>query len=404
MTCYDLRFPEHARALVDAGAEAIVIPAAWVAGDLKLDHWRTLLSARAIENTVYVVAAAQGGDRYTGHSLVVDPWGSIVGEADLAPEIIRATLEPEVVARAREVNPSLANRRIRTQLMSRAPKGGRRRLDASVPPEYDLPTREPRLDSPRAARFVMVLVFLGWVAGTAGSATSIAAVDTPASIERPSAALLMVVFAIGLTHRGGGHMRIWLPMTAALGVAAVTVETNVLLTSAAAVTAVLSSVWAVMVTRPVTTAIGAIREFALALLVALSGTIGVAAWNAPVDYQRFNLIVLTASLALAITLVWNLGAGLHGLGRQNLAILLGVAGLVMLVIAYSSFVRTHGSQSLVQGFSDTRDLDPPYVPRRPAAHRGVDRLPGAHRRRLAALQAARGLVDPGVRGASARRC
>lgn len=115
MTCYDLRFPEHARALVDAGAEAIVIPAAWVAGDLKLDHWRTLLAARAIENTVYVLAAAQGGDRYTGHSLAVDPWGSIVGEADSAPEIIRATLEPELVARAREINPSLANRRIRTK-------------------------------------------------------------------------------------------------------------------------------------------------------------------------------------------------------------------------------------------------------------------------------------------------
>ena len=112
MTCYDLRFPEHARALVDEGAEAIVIPAAWVAGDRKLDHWRTLLAARAIENTVYVLAAAQGGDRYTGHSLVVDPWGSIVGEADLPPEIIRATLEPEVVAHAREINPSLANRRI----------------------------------------------------------------------------------------------------------------------------------------------------------------------------------------------------------------------------------------------------------------------------------------------------
>ena len=112
MTCYDLRFPEHARALVDAGAEAIAIPAAWVAGDLKLDHWRTLLGARAIENTVYVLAAAQGGARYTGHSLVVDPWGSIVGEADMAPEIIRATLEPEVLIRAREINPSLANRRI----------------------------------------------------------------------------------------------------------------------------------------------------------------------------------------------------------------------------------------------------------------------------------------------------
>lgn len=112
MTCYDLRFPELARALVDAGAEMLVVPAAWVTGDRKLDHWRTLLSARAIENTVYVAAAAQGGRRYTGHSLVVDPWGSIVVEAGSGPEIVKATVEADDVARARAENPSLANRRI----------------------------------------------------------------------------------------------------------------------------------------------------------------------------------------------------------------------------------------------------------------------------------------------------
>ncbi len=112
MTCYDLRFPELARALVDAGAETLVVPAAWVAGDHKLEHWRTLLRARAIENTVHVVAAAQGGDRYTGHSLVVDPWGSIVVEADAGDEIIRAEVSADEVARARDVNPSLANRRL----------------------------------------------------------------------------------------------------------------------------------------------------------------------------------------------------------------------------------------------------------------------------------------------------
>ncbi|NRQ49108.1 carbon-nitrogen hydrolase family protein [Aeromicrobium stalagmiti] len=113
MTCYDLRFPEMARALVDAGATTIVVPAAWVAGDHKLDHWRTLLAARAIENTVHVAACAQGGDRYTGHSLVADPWGSIVDEADSAATIIRTTLDVADVARARDVNPSLTNRRIR---------------------------------------------------------------------------------------------------------------------------------------------------------------------------------------------------------------------------------------------------------------------------------------------------
>jgi predicted amidohydrolase len=112
MTCYDLRFPELARALVDAGAETLVVPAAWVAGEHKLEHWLTLLRARAIENTVHVVAAAQGGDRYTGHSLVADPWGSIVVEADSDSQIIRADLTADDVARARDVNPSLANRRL----------------------------------------------------------------------------------------------------------------------------------------------------------------------------------------------------------------------------------------------------------------------------------------------------
>ena len=114
MTCYDLRFPEHARALVAANAELLVVPAAWVAGDHKLDHWRTLLAARAIENTVHVAAAAQGGDRYTGHSIAVDPMGSIVVEAENAPEILRAVLEADDVTRARDVNPSLANRRMST--------------------------------------------------------------------------------------------------------------------------------------------------------------------------------------------------------------------------------------------------------------------------------------------------
>lgn len=112
MTCYDLRFPELARALVDAGAEAIVLPAAWVAGDRKLDHWRTLLAARAIENTVFVAAAAQSGDRYTGHSLVADPWGSIVVEASSGAEVLRTTLDAAEVTQARKINPSLVNRRI----------------------------------------------------------------------------------------------------------------------------------------------------------------------------------------------------------------------------------------------------------------------------------------------------
>jgi predicted amidohydrolase len=112
MTCYDLRFPELARRLVDAGAEVILLPAAWVAGPRKVDHWTTLLRARAIENTTYVVGVGQPGPRYTGHSMVVGPLGDVLVEAGDGPDTLRADLDPAAVAEARRTNPSLANRRL----------------------------------------------------------------------------------------------------------------------------------------------------------------------------------------------------------------------------------------------------------------------------------------------------
>ena len=112
MTCYDLRFPELARALVDAGAEVLVVPSAWVAGERKVDHWRTLVRARAIENTVFVVAVGQPGPHYCGHSLVVDPLGDVLVEAGPEEAVLDATLERDVLEAARRTNPSLANRRL----------------------------------------------------------------------------------------------------------------------------------------------------------------------------------------------------------------------------------------------------------------------------------------------------
>ncbi|WP_239021886.1 carbon-nitrogen hydrolase family protein [Nocardioides jishulii] len=111
MTCYDLRFPELARALVDAGAEVLVLPAAWVAGEHKRDHWRTLVHARAIENTVYVVAVGQPEPRYTGHSTVVSPMGDVLVELGCGEGNVATLLDRDQVVRARKVNPSLANRR-----------------------------------------------------------------------------------------------------------------------------------------------------------------------------------------------------------------------------------------------------------------------------------------------------
>lgn len=111
MTCYDLRFPEHSRTLVDAAADTLVVPAAWVRGALKEDHWTTLLRARAIENTAYVVGAGQCGDHYVGCSMLVDPMGVAVARLGDEEGVATADLSAERLAEVRRHNPSLANRR-----------------------------------------------------------------------------------------------------------------------------------------------------------------------------------------------------------------------------------------------------------------------------------------------------
>ncbi len=116
LTCYDLRFPESARVAVAAGATVLAVPAAWVAGSHKLAHWQTLLRARAIENTAYVLAAAQPAPTYTGHSAVIDPMGvtlACLGPGDRAapPEVAGADLDLDHLIRARSSLPVLAHRR-----------------------------------------------------------------------------------------------------------------------------------------------------------------------------------------------------------------------------------------------------------------------------------------------------
>ncbi|HEX2176052.1 MAG TPA: carbon-nitrogen hydrolase family protein [Nocardioidaceae bacterium] len=121
MTCYDLRFPEMARALVDAGADTLGIPAAWVAGEHKVDHWQTLLRARAIENTCFVVAAAQCGRLYCGHSAVIDPMGIVLSSLGDEEGIASATLASGALFGTRQKNPALAHRRFAVTPAASAP-------------------------------------------------------------------------------------------------------------------------------------------------------------------------------------------------------------------------------------------------------------------------------------------
>ena len=120
MPCYDVRFPELARALAAGGAQVLVVPAAWAAGPAKEDHWVTLVRARAIENTIWVAAAGQVPDTAepatkaptgVGRSMLVDPMGVV--RIDLGPSqgIGVGDVDIGYSVQVRAVLPSLAGRR-----------------------------------------------------------------------------------------------------------------------------------------------------------------------------------------------------------------------------------------------------------------------------------------------------
>lgn len=111
--CYDLRFPELFRSYAARGAGVILLPSEWPYP--RLEHWRTLVQARAIEDQCFVVACNRVGadrnNRFCGHSLVVDPWGATMVEGDEEPGLLLATLDLSAVAAVRERMSVLRDRR-----------------------------------------------------------------------------------------------------------------------------------------------------------------------------------------------------------------------------------------------------------------------------------------------------
>ncbi|MCX3287258.1 carbon-nitrogen family hydrolase [Streptomyces sp. NEAU-H22] len=116
-TCYDLRFPELFRGLVDAGAETLVVSAGWP--ERRRSHWTLLAQARAVENQAFVVACGTSGTHagvpQAGHSIVVDPWGEVLARAGADEEVLTVEFDPGKVATTREQFPALKDRMLGLQ-------------------------------------------------------------------------------------------------------------------------------------------------------------------------------------------------------------------------------------------------------------------------------------------------
>lgn len=120
-TCYDIRFPQLFQAHARAGAHATLLPASWAAGPGKVEHWRTLAVARALDSTQYVIACGQGlpsaagvtapegAPTGVGHSMIISPTGEILAEAGDGPELLVADIDAETVEQARKHLPVLEN-------------------------------------------------------------------------------------------------------------------------------------------------------------------------------------------------------------------------------------------------------------------------------------------------------
>lgn len=111
MICYDLRFPEMSRKLVTTGTEILVVPSAWVQGEMKEEHWIAINKTRAIENGCFVVSPDQVGNIYCGRSIVVDPFGKVLLDMKKKQGLAIVKIDESQIKKVRTVLPLLKNRR-----------------------------------------------------------------------------------------------------------------------------------------------------------------------------------------------------------------------------------------------------------------------------------------------------
>ena len=236
---------------------------------------------------------------------------------------------------------------------------GAREVRPSDPPD---PAASP--DAP--GRLVLLLCFAVLAAGVAALAASVtvgvlgheptlAGSSLPTWLDGAGAVAVVTALSWLLATRTAGRALVSAGLALVLGVASLLVGGRVLPTGAAVLTCVVGSVYAVMVTVPAVTVLKAVREALIAALVAVVTAFAAVGFEPTVATERFDIAALVLALALVFTIVYRLGAGLHGLGRRGLVIVaIGIAVLV-LTLAYAELLRRYGAQSFVSSVLDFAD-------------------------------------------------
>ena len=232
------------------------------------------------------------------------------------------------------------------------PKPGRRR---ATPPSRrsertaPVPQRpRPPVTTPTAIRLARVVWFVAFLAALTAVVLPWTAYDTPPVLPLAGAVGLTTVYTLALAVRAGGRPWISGGLALALCTAAAVSGSEVMLAGAAVGTAVVAGVLAVLATAPAARFVGVVREVAIATVVAAAGAFAVRAYDAQLSLERTGYLAIGLSLLGALTLVYRLGAGLHGLGRRGSVMIVGGVGLLTLTLAYTEALAHWGSPGLIE--------------------------------------------------------
>lgn len=179
--------------------------------------------------------------------------------------------------------------------------------------------------------------------------------EAPSYVALAGAVTMTSAYSFGLATRAGGRPTLSGGLALVLATAAAVSQSGVLLAGAAAGTAVVTAVLAVLATTPAARFTGVVREVVVATLVAVGGAFAVHAYDAEVSPERAGYLALGFSLLGALAVVYRLGAGLHGLGRRGLVMIVSGVGLLTVTLAYTEALGTWGSPGMIDRVEATMD-------------------------------------------------